>query len=390
MKRKNGPVTALWDIYKYNQQKYSLLYVLLFLGVIFEVVGISANFSITDLLYFLFAFIFFIKKMRIKYVGNLFGSEYLFLFAFILLAFISYSNYGFGRMFQSELRFLYNCGIFTVIFSYFKGCNSIEREKLVSSYLYVCVLASTFIFIQYISFYIFRYTIKFDIGDFNAASLYTYSSSAIYRTGGLFNEPSWFTLFVGPSLEIAYKNKKFKELIVCVLGLILSTSSMAFLFLFIFGITKFSFKRGNMKTILLMIVALFLVYICFPQAFARLFEALDFENGTNSNDARVLDPFAFVASISLPIFGMDVSDIIGDTLFLNTFVFVLLAFGVVGLIIFLLMILQRKSLCLSLLLLLTVIIEGCYGRIDFWMALLASSVFCYCLKENERINMKLS
>lgn len=348
---------------------------------VLEVVKFGETYGLTDILYAIFALFFFVKTInakrhldRKKIKGGF--SYYLYPISFICISMIGFSMFGATRMLQSQFRFIFNCLVFAIIYTYFHISSTTNKTRLVSSYIYVCIICSTFIVIQFLSFYIFHYNIKFDIGNYNAASLETFSSGVNYRTGGLFNEPSWFALFVGPALDITYRMKKYKELLICVLGMILSTSSMAFLFLFLFAVSKI--KGNNKKYIIYMLLLVIGVYLVFPIAFDRLFLALSNEEGTSSNDARVFIPFTLALTEAIPLFGMDIGDLYADndSLFLNTFVFILFAFGIVGLIIFSSMLYMKRFMLLSAILFLIVIIEGCYGRIDFWMTLLAVSVFC--------------
>ena len=382
MGRSRNPIAVVLSVYRYKRHEYSLLYVALMLCTVLEVVKFGESFGLTDVIYAFFALLFGLKTIGVKgktseriHTQNKY-TYYLYPVLFLVIAIIGYYSFGATRMLQSQFRFVFNCLIFVIIYTYFHISSSRDREKLISSYIYVCVICSTFVIIQFLSFYLFHYNIKFDIGENNAASLETFAVGVNYRTGGLFNEPSWFTLFVGPVLDMAYRLKKFKELFVCIVGLILSTSSMAFLFLFLFAM--FKLRGNNKKYIIILALVVVAIYFVFPIAFDRFFNALSNEEGTNSNNARVILPMTVAFAHSIPLFGLDIGDLyaVNENLFLNTFVFVILAFGIVGLIIFLHMILNRKHVLLSLILLLIVIIEGCYGRIDFWMTLLAASVFC--------------
>lgn len=367
---------SIISLYKYNKSRCSLLYVLLFWCVVLEVVGVSGNIGLTDLLYFAFASVFFLKTLKIRQKLSL--KYYIYPLVFMSIALYGYSRFGMTKMFLSQIRFFFNCTVFACIMSFFYNSEQWRREKLINSYLYVCLLCSTFLIIQFMSFYLLGFNLKFDIGDFNAASSEVYSSSALYRTGGFFNEPSWFALFMGPSFDIMFQKKKWKELTICLIALIFSTSNMGFLFIFIFLLSKL--KGTKMKYIILSIILIMTIFMLFPFVFNRLFEALNMDSDvSDSNYSRVVEPLveSFFEN-ALGLFGINTDLIyaINEDIFLNTFVFVLLSFGLVGLFFFLKMLFQKKHISITMILLFAVIIEGCYGRIDFWMSLLAASVFC--------------
>lgn len=365
------------SLIKYNSIQYNQLYCLVFAFVIFENWALGDKVCLADILYLVFAILFLVRSTNCKSRSK---KYYLYPIIFLCIAMYDYFLFHANSMFMSQLRFVYNCSIFAILYNFFLNSSSYTKEKLISSYVYICVLFSVFIICQFLSFYLLRYNLSFDFGQFqgsiNHASLAVPSLGVVYRTGGFFKEPSWYAVFMGPVLEIAYRKNRLAELIVCIIGIILSTSSMGFLFVVLF---LFFNLRRNMKYAIIFLLLIFLVYLAFPMAFVRFFEALNFEEGAeNSNNSRVLIPFSIIfESDFLSILGMDISSIysVYQDIFLNTFLFVLLSFGIVGLSIFVRILVRHKSYGLISIILSTVIIEGCYGRIDFWLALLAASVY---------------
>lgn len=307
---------------------------------------------------------------------------------FLLIAIVDFSMFHNNKMFFSQLRFVFNCGIFAIISTTLLKMNKTIRERFISTYVYVCVLCSCFIIIQFLSFYLLRYNLAFDFGSYqgsiNHASLEVPSFSAVYRTGGFFKEPSWFALFIGPVLDIAYKRRQMFELIISSLGLVFSTSSMGFLFLFFFIVINL---KSNKKLLFLSIALIFVLFFIFPMAFTRLFDALNTEEGAdNSNNARVILPFTLIwENRQFPLLGLNIKILydLEDSLFLNTFLFVLTSFGIVGFVAFIKIIYNKNFHLLNTILIATVIIEGCYGRIDFWLSLLVTTIFCNTYTFNE-------
>lgn len=366
------------DCIRYKKGEYKVLFCLLFYLVIFENFRLAQNVSLADVIYPFFAIYFFLKSPFSKDNKN---SSYILLIAlgFGVIAFLDFLFFNSMNMLLSQFRFIYNCTIFVVIARYFLQNENYEVPQLIDSYIYICVLCSMFIILQFLSFYLFHLNLAFDFGAYqgaiNHASLEIPSFGSLYRTGGFFKEPSWFAVFMGPSLEIAYQRKYNKQLIICILGLIFSTSSMGFLFIFAFAFINLKNQRKYLFTFLLSIC---IIYIIFPMAFSRLFDALTFDShADNSNNARVISPFLLFAHIKqIPVLGMDINLLYlqDKNLFLNTFLFVFASFGIIGLILFLKILLQPSRL-LSIILLFTIIIEGCYGRMDFWMPLLVSVVY---------------
>ena len=370
-------IKELLHAFKYDAKSYSLSSLVLFSSVIFETIAIANNIVVTDLLYFVFAVLFFFKGLLIKGQGlNTYGC-YLYPVFFLILAWLNYIRFGSLQIFQSHLRFVFNCTIYITLLTCFFRRNSEERERLVNTYIYVCVLYSAFISIQYLSFYIFNYNIKLNLGGSNAAGLYIPSKEVNYRTGGFFNEPSWYAVFVSPVLDIAFRKKKYYQLFICIVGILLSTSALGYLSLAIFIVVRCNWKYG--KYSLLFVVFTLILWCMFPNIFSRLFDALNFgEDAVNSNNARVIAPFT-IAVREMSVWGTNIADLYETYggIFFNTFTFIFLSFGMAGLVVFLSMIWNRHNLLLSLIIVMLIAIEGCYGRIDFWMGLLATSVFCY-------------
>lgn len=379
------------DTLRYKKESYPFLFFLLFACSIFENFKLGENFVLSDLLYCLFIVVFCFKLVSVRFHSN--ENFFLYPIVFLLIATFDYGLFHNSKMFMSQLRFVFNCSVFAILATYFIRQNFTIKEKLISTYTYVCVICSCFIIIQFISFYVFRYNLAFDFGSYqgsiNHASLETPSLSAIYRTGGFFKEPSWYAVFMGPVLDITYKRKQIPQLIICILGLIFSTSSMGFLFLFFFVAINL---KSNKKYLFLFLAAFIVLYFIVPMAFTRLFEAMNTQDGDNSNNSRVILPFTLVWEHGqFPLFGLDIAILydLEDSLFLNTFLFVVTSFGIVGFVFFMRMILNKGFPLLNMILIATVVIEGCYGRIDFWMPLLAATIFCKTYKTHTIINNKI-
>lgn len=342
---------------------YTLLFLLVFTSNI--VIG---SFLLSDALYGLLTVFVFLKTKRDK--GAYFTYCYLLYFAFAaMLSFHMYSN---AKGLQSSLRFIYN--FFLCITLIISLDHNEYRSKIIRGYLNACCVFSFIIFLQILLYYVFKINLNLDFGDLasqqNVANEYDPLSDLMYRTGGIFKEPSYYTAFVGPSIFMLYKYRYFKRFIYVLMGMIFSTSGLGFAVILIFG--SYIIINANKKFKFLFIILCAIIFVSLPFVFQHVLLG-------GSNEIRLVEPFtALFEEGNVGLFcGNPAMHYYKDEIliWINTFVFILLYFGIVGMLLFLKFIYYKQALYLTVTILCLIIIEGLYGRIDFWMTVLACSLF---------------
>lgn len=350
-------------------KNYKKWHTVIFLLVIFSNLEIG-NFLLSDIIYGFFAVYVFLKFKKSPTNGIV-------IFYFITITLMNYIAYSNFRALLSTLRFDFGLIICMLLYSRFN--NSVYRRKLVNGYCYACVLFSLFVLFQFFCYYVLKVNIDFSFGDYareeNSAGSYDVLSDLYYRTGGMFKEPSWYAAYVSPVLFILTIQKRHKELIICLVGLLASTSGLGFAILAIYAIwTALLFDK---KVGTFVVFAVFLAYTYLPFLFNKLSGGVLGEN--SSFAIRIIEPFEILNNIKFSIIGINPSyhyDSSGSVMyFLNTFMFIYYYFGIIGLFLFLKFIFTKKIPILCISIIVVILIEGLYGRIDFWMMLLACLLF---------------
>jgi hypothetical protein len=329
---------------------------------------LNGKFLLADVIYFAIV-IYIIYKSYNKGTRLEHYAIYIVPILFLCFSVINLMRFENQEAFFSQIRYIFNYYVFSAVVFYFLIYEK-RKESFIYTYECICCFFSLFVIVQFFSYYILGVNIPFDFGSYsleeNVASIYNPLDAFLYRTGGFFKEPSWFALFVAPVLDIAYKQKHHKIFQICILGLILSTSSLAILLIAVF----FLLRLKQLKFLILFLLCISAICLIFPDIFERLLQG-------GSLQIRVLEPFDFFFKANSSSFiGIDVGRFyfFNGEIFLNTFVFTYLAFGTIGLLFFLFFFKLEFSLYTSIAMLAIVMIEGCYGRIDFWMALAACFV----------------
>ena len=371
------------SILRYSKNFLSY-YTLLFILVISSNI-IAGNFVLADYLYLFFCVVAFSRTYNLKRNPKVF----LYVLYFVLCALLVYSLYSNFRGLMSSCRFI--LGILFCSILFYSYNNVLYREKIVKGYGYACVFLSIFVIIQFISYYVLHINIDLSFGDYaasadthaNAAGFYDPLKDLFYRTGGLFNEPSWFAAYVSPSCFILTRNKSYKEAFVVIVGLLMSTSGLGFVVLAIY--LSWLILQYN-KTIGIVVALLFLTaYIGLPFIFERASQGVD----GGSFEARITIPFTKILQIpELSIFGINPAyhyDRFGEPLFFaNTLTFIYIYFGIIGLFVFFKYVYFKRFFALTIAILAIISIEGLYGRIDFWMMVLACKIYSSQMLEEKR------
>lgn len=356
-------------------------YCIIFTLVIFSNFGIG-SFLLSDIIYLAVAVLAIVKTMRIRKPSKIYG--YVVLFALFTL--LSYLRFQHPRALLSCFRFVFGISICSILFSSYN--NEKYRDKVISGYCNACVIFSSFLLLQFFSYYVLHFNIDFSFGDYareeNVAGGYNPLDSLFYRTGGLFKEPSWYAAYVVPSLFILTEIKDYKKLAICVCGLIASTSGLGFAVLAVYLVwLTLSFNR-KLGVILMLVLAA--AYYFLPFIFVKIGAGVVGEE--SSFFIRVQEPLEELQKVPFSIIGLDPKlhyDSSGKVMFfLNTFLFAYFYFGIIGLFFFIRYLYCNKILFLSIALLVIVMLEGLYGRIEFWMMLLACKLF----NEELRLNSK--
>lgn len=358
---------------------YKDFFTLIFIFVIFSNLGVG-NFLLSDIIYGAIAFWTVIKFKKTPYKG-------LVLAFFLIVTIVNYISYGNSRALLSTIRFDYGLIICAILFSNFDNDN--YRNRLINGYCYACVFFSAFVIIQFVSYYVLKINIDFSFGDYareeNAAGAYDVLSDMFYRTGGMFKEPSWYAAYVSPVSFILTKQKRFKELFICLVGLLASTSGLGFAILAIY--VSWLALLYDKKMGITVALFVFLVYQYLPFIFNKMSTGALGEE--SSLGIRVMEPFTVLSNLDFsfiglnPIFHYDNSGHV--MFFLNTFMFVYFYYGILGSFLFLNYIKMKNIRILFIAIVAITLIEGIYGRIEFWMMLLACLLYNSSLSNRNKI-----
>lgn len=356
--------------------------------IIFESCSLNGKLPLTDFIFPLLLVLLYGKQNVFILLKNKFSKRLLIdIVLLLLIALVNYFIIGDTRTFSSQIRLIVNSFVMLFTTTYFIKYTN-EIDKFINAYELFCFACSLCVVLQFILVYLFGIVLQIDFGQYqlsqNWASAYNEINDGyrLYRTGGFFNEPSWFAIFISPALFISAKRNHFIVLLTCIIGLLFSTSNLGFAFILLF----FLLKIRKISHVLVLILLIVVIYLSFPQIFSRFIEQFIIEKSIGSGAERLIDPLDLLNKINaLSLFGIDISEF-RTRIFIGTFMYVLLTFGVVGLAIFLNIIYVKNYIGLSLIFITTVVIDGCYGRIDFWMVLCVSHLlsFQYSIKKNEK------
>lgn len=364
-----------WIIPIEDKKQLFSCYSLLFFLVITSNIVMGA-FLLSDALYGLIATFLFLKNKKNVKSYLIFS----YIIYYVLASILNYNYYANERGLQSSLRFIYNfflCIIFIACLD-----QKEMRKKIIDGYLNACLFFSFFIFLQIFLYYVLKINLNLDFGDLasqqNMASEYDPLSDLMYRTGGLFKEPSFFAAFVSPSIFILYRYRYFKKLFYVLLGIIFSTSGLGFAVILIFS--SYIIVNANTKFKILFVIFCFLIFVSIPFVFQHVMLG-------GSTEIRLVEPFvALIEEGDIGLLGGNPAmHYFGDEilLWINTFVFILLYFGFLGILLFIKFIYYTNAIYLTITILCLIIIEGLYGRIDFWMVVFVSYLF------NQEIGMSI-
>ena len=291
---------------------------------------------------------------------------------------LNYFTYENDVSLLSQLRFLAGVAVTSLLYMYFKDK---DFSLIKRHYLGLVLVSSFFIILQNLSFHLFQYHFFFSFGDFDLIRNSTSSadpSSPLHmsiRSGGLFREPSWFAIFSIPAIYFLYESRRLKEFLVLATGLVLSTSSIAYFFLFSIFVHITFFSRGARTKFyacaIVSIAAIFILYWHNAPIFERL---LFFLSTGGSIEPRLLTPLNYFLQ-NLSLSGVDTTFIKssdGERLFFGTLLYIFFSFGLLGLLSFLSLIIpmQINAFYFVVCFLAAFLIEGMSGRIDFWILIL--------------------
>lgn len=165
----------LLEIYKFKKSECSRLFLFVFGLVIFESFMLGTNMAMSDAIYFVFLLLFLKKYFSKK---NKKDTMKWFIYPVIFFAIAAYNHITLGteKSFLSQMRFIYNCSIFVIMLAYVDASSDGFKHKVVNTYIYFCVICSTLVVIQFISYYLFHINLSFDWGSYgtvNAAAGYS-------------------------------------------------------------------------------------------------------------------------------------------------------------------------------------------------------------------------
>lgn len=211
-------------------------------------------------------------------------------------------------------------------------------DKVLSCYLLFSTLFSVMFFLQFISYKFFEFFfVYFDL-DFEVeknALLMLDLASQGFRSGGVFREPSYFSIFMAPALIYFALRHEFLLWFFTVIGVFLSTSVLGFVFILL---SLFYFFKNKIFIIFIIFIILFIGFTCllipgvvelFP---VRVIETL---SGEGSLIVRVVEPFSKVfvggGNIFYPNFVLlrELAEL-DNGIWLNSFCYIMAIFGAVS------------------------------------------------------------
>lgn len=343
-------------------------------SVIFNNFHLGASILLTDIIYGILI-ILILPSLKIRF--NLLNSFFfLLLSVYLLLITVNFVIYQEIHSLLSQCRFIFGLIALFVLYLYF---NNRDLYYLKKYYINFVIIASLFIIIQNFTFHVLGFHFQLSFGKFNLMEIsFDGAIPGIHsyiRSGGLFREPSWYVVFLIPGLYLTFKERNFISFFILCLGIIFSTSSLGYLYIFLFILIVVLLSNNNKLKLGFLIVSLFifsgfyLIYLYYEVLFERLIFTL--QTG-GSLEVRVIEPFKLFFN-KFSLLGANTSFIgNGNELFVNSFLYIFFSFGILGIFLFLPLIIsfRQKYLFISICLLLTIIIEGLIGRMDFWIVLL--------------------
>jgi len=251
-----------------------------------------------------------------------------------IVDFILYLNYYYdGIMVMMRMSFY--------IFSYFiissLTISKDQQIKIINYYIILCKIFSLILIIQIFYYYLFD-KIIFVIDtplDIEKSSLLTLDiATQGFRSGGVFKEPSYFSIFIAPALFYAYILKRWRLYIFLSFAVILSTSALGFIFILL-PLMDLIYSKISIKLfpVLLSIFVIFVfaatdVIPIFPD---RVIETL---KGGGSLNARVIEPFTTIFIESEVFFGPNFgvlrdlsSPDYSSNLWFNSFTYIIIVLG---------------------------------------------------------------
>ena len=352
-------------------------YNILFIGILFSNYEIG-SFLVSDIYYLLFSIFIVIKtkvgKMNIDHL-------YIYITFFLLLSIYNYYTYHHIKAFLSCLRFVY--GFFISVLLIATLNKSKYRHIVINAYLDFCVFFSLFLLMQFLSYYLLHVKIDFSLGSNIRGSgyfsdLYDPRYDINYRTGGFFYEPSHYASFVSPSLFLLSRPMQKIKFILVFLGVLVSTSGLGYVILSLWGIWM-CLKPGNFTLKVGLISIVVIAVSLMPFVFERV-------SSGGSYEVRIIEGWMILydnATVSL--WGIDPHIYMEDdgsrVFFANTFQYLYINYGIVGVLTFVMFTYYKRVPFVSLSIFAIIFIEGINGRIEFWLLLFVLYLY---EKEKER------
>ena len=362
--------------------KYKILAFVLIFSVLFNNFQFIGKILLSDLIYLLsiVVIILFILRNTKKIILD-YNKLTLIILTILIISFSFLYNESVYSL-LSSFRTIFGI-ILTYIITIYYINNINQQFYFLNIYLWFVLLCSIYIIIQNIFYYSLGIILPFDFGQFTYAMNSINEPSTHYigiiRTGGFFREPSWYAYFAFLALYISFYFRNYKTLGIISLGLIISTSSAGIGLLLLF--IGYLIFKSNLKYITIFMILLFvsvgILYLSIPSIFIRLVFFL--ETG-GSSSIRIIEPFLLLFNDNFNTFiGNNIEFLRQDgVLFVNSIVYLILAFGFLGFLFIIVFILNFKSIWLSVNVILLLLTEGLLGRPDFWILIAVLNVFvCY-------------
>lgn len=220
-----------------------------------------------------------------------------------IVDFILYLNYYYdGIMVMMRMSFY--------IFSYFiissLTISKDQQIKIINYYIILCKIFALILIIQIFYYYLFD-KIIFVIDtplNIEKSSLLTLDiATQGFRSGGVFKEPSYFSIFIAPALFYAYILKRWRLYIFLSFAVILSTSALGFIFILL-PLMDLIYSKISIK-LFPALLAIFVIFVLAATDVIPIFpdRVIETLKGGGSLNARVIEPFTTIFIESEVFFG---------------------------------------------------------------------------------------
>ncbi|MGE7066528.1 hypothetical protein [Peribacillus butanolivorans] len=230
--------------------------------------------------------------------------------------------------------------VFTIIAIFICVPNFINMDKLYRSCKLVAIVATIFLFYQFLAYHLLGRGIQGNI-PFLTPNNTGFDSINYGRPTSFFYEPAHYALYIGPIFAISLIRRELLISLILILGLILSTSSTGIVIAISFPILVFFIgtKRFSMKNILIILAGSLILFFITSNYYDSLFEK--FSINELKNNIRIfgtLDYFKYFSTNDW-LFGIGINRLteylslhgyLYSENYASSYIFSVFSFGIVG------------------------------------------------------------